>query len=63
MEGTMVTKDEELSEAKQEGQMAEIVFPCEGKCRICPFPGANCAKEQMLSQKRSKPKKIKSRKN
>lgn len=18
------------------------VFPCEGKCRICPFPGLNC---------------------
>lgn len=21
---------------------SEIVFACEGKCRICPYPGANC---------------------
>lgn len=20
----------------------EISFSCEGKCRICPYPGANC---------------------
>ena len=20
----------------------EAAFVCEGKCRICPFPGANC---------------------
>ena len=19
-----------------------ITFPCDGKCRICPYPGANC---------------------
>lgn len=21
---------------------SEIEFSCEGKCRICPYPGANC---------------------
>lgn len=21
---------------------SDIVFACEGKCRICPYPGANC---------------------
>lgn len=29
---------------------AEINFVCEGKCRICPFPGANCT-EQLIQDK------------
>lgn len=22
--------------------MNDIAFTCDGKCRICPYPGANC---------------------
>lgn len=27
-----------------------IHFDCEGKCRICPFPGANCAKANIKNE-------------
>lgn len=25
---------------------ADYHFPCDGKCRICPFPGVNCRKAE-----------------
>ena len=28
-------------------ETADIRILCEGKCRICPFPGANCAKTEL----------------
>jgi hypothetical protein len=27
---------------KNEEMQGEIIFPCDEKCRICPYPGANC---------------------
>lgn len=27
---------------KPEKERETPLFPCEGKCRICPFPGLNC---------------------
>ena len=48
-------EDERMS-----GKLADIAFDCEGKCRICPFPGFNCARHQMQSEKMTQPKKFKS---
>ena len=38
-------------EEKRCSELADIAFNCEGKCRICPFPGFNCAQHQMQSEK------------
>lgn len=27
---------------KTEEKQADIEFACDGKCRICPYPGAHC---------------------
>ena len=35
---------------KQSAELEDIRFACDGKCRICPFPGANCAKEIIKSE-------------
>ena len=45
-------------EEKRCSELADIAFNCEGKCRICPFPGFNCAQHQMQSEKMTKQKKI-----
>lgn len=29
----------------------DISFRCKGKCRICPYPGANCRESDILSQR------------
>ena len=45
-------------EEKRCSELADIAFNCAGKCRICPFPGFNCAQHQKKKKKMTKPKKI-----
>lgn len=52
---------QDSDEEKRCSEMADIAFDCEGKCRICPFPGFNCARHQMQSEKMTPSKKINSR--
>ena len=50
MEGSSAERNKAL--------LKEMGFICEGKCRICPFPGAACAAHQLENARITKPKKI-----